>query len=64
MRHRCPICRKVIATAPDGKPQESEYFPFCSARCKLIDLGAWFDAEYKVLNKPEDQDSDISDIEK
>ncbi len=24
------------------------YFPFCSERCKLIDLGAWFDSKYSI----------------
>ncbi len=24
------------------------HFPFCSERCKLIDLGAWLDEEYRI----------------
>ena len=32
----CPICRKSVVWEP-----ESLYRPFCSERCKLIDLGAW-----------------------
>jgi endogenous inhibitor of DNA gyrase (YacG/DUF329 family) len=32
-----------------------KYFPFCSQRCKLIDLGAWLDAEYRVSDQPEEQ---------
>ena len=38
---KCPICRKEVA--PD-----SAYRPFCSERCKLIDLGRWLDGKYQV----------------
>ncbi len=38
----CPHCKK--ATAWQGNP----YKPFCSDRCKLIDLGAWANEEYRV----------------
>ncbi len=38
----CPRCKK--ATAWHGNP----YKPFCSDRCKLIDLGAWANEEYRV----------------
>ena len=24
------------------------YFPFCSERCKLLDLGAWFDEDHRI----------------
>ena len=36
----CPTCKKPI---PDPAPGQElpKYFPFCSERCKLIDLGAW-----------------------
>ena len=27
---------------------ESVLYPFCSKRCKLVDLGRWVDGEYKV----------------
>ena len=51
---KCPICRKnVQITDP--------YMPFCSERCKLIDLGKWASEEY-VISTPADP-SDISDDE-
>jgi len=28
------------------------FFPFCCERCKLIDLGAWLDAEYRIASEP------------
>lgn len=41
-RIRCPICQK-----------ENDFFaepvgPFCSDRCKLIDLGKWLGEDYRV----------------
>jgi uncharacterized protein len=36
---RCPLC---------GKPRVDRYRPFCSARCRDVDLGRWFDASYAV----------------
>ena len=37
----CPICKKKVAP---GDPE----FPFCSERCRIIDLGAWASEEYKI----------------
>ena len=41
---KCPICKKE--TTP-----ESEFFPFCSERCKIIDLGNWATEKY-VISTP------------
>jgi endogenous inhibitor of DNA gyrase (YacG/DUF329 family) len=44
MRIECPNCKKVIENAPaDFGPR-----PFCSPRCKLIDLGRWLDESYRI----------------
>ena len=32
----------------------SRFYPFCSRRCKLIDLGAWLNADYKVISLSSD----------
>ena len=37
----CPICKKRV---PFGAAQ----FPFCSERCRLIDLGNWSSEEYRI----------------
>jgi endogenous inhibitor of DNA gyrase (YacG/DUF329 family) len=39
----CPCCQKLTAFSPDNT-----YRPFCSERCKLIDLGGWASEEYKI----------------
>ena len=42
----CPICkRQVDESQPNPKGSS---FPFCSERCKLIDLGKWAGGEYRV----------------
>jgi endogenous inhibitor of DNA gyrase (YacG/DUF329 family) len=42
---RCPICSKPFQVASlDDHPS----FPFCSDRCKLIDLGRWIDGAYAI----------------
>lgn len=53
---RCPICRKPAAPPP---PPQSPY-PFCSERCKLIDLGRWLDGVYQIPVVEQD-DTDPSD---
>jgi endogenous inhibitor of DNA gyrase (YacG/DUF329 family) len=39
----CPSCGKSVDWVP-----ASAWRPFCSERCKLIDLGAWADERYRV----------------
>lgn len=41
---RCPTCRNVVGVG-------SEDFPFCSDRCRLIDLGKWASGGY-VISSP------------
>jgi hypothetical protein len=43
---RCPICKTPVDESQAGKP--GSYFPFCSERCKLIDLGRWLDGKYQI----------------
>jgi hypothetical protein len=41
MTVKCPICKKQVnLTNPD--------FPFCSERCRIIDLGNWASEKYVV----------------
>jgi hypothetical protein len=48
MKCKCPICHKIVRVSSQENSKEAEFFPFCSERCKLIDLGAWLDAEYRI----------------
>jgi len=38
---RCPTCRTIVL-------RSDEHFPFCSDRCRLIDLGKWASGGYRV----------------
>jgi endogenous inhibitor of DNA gyrase (YacG/DUF329 family) len=45
----CPTCRKVVlATGAD--------FPFCSDRCRILDLGKWASGDYKISSPIQDPD--------
>jgi len=46
---RCPTCRTIVL-------EKSEDFPFCSDRCRRIDLGKWASGEYKVSTPIQDPD--------
>ncbi|MGD0545944.1 MAG: DNA gyrase inhibitor YacG [Candidatus Acidiferrales bacterium] len=45
MKYHCPICRKPTDSGANAD------FPFCSERCKLLDLGAWASEKY-VISEP------------
>lgn len=49
---RCPTCRKEF------DPKKSNALPFCSERCKMIDLGRWLDEEYSLPHIPDPDDDE------
>ena len=52
---RCPSCRKIVLRG------EAE-FPFCSERCRLIDLGKWASGAY-VISTPVTDPEELIDAE-
>jgi len=42
MKVKCPVCGKK------AQWKGNKWRPFCSERCKLIDLGKWAGEEYKI----------------
>ena len=42
MKIICPICKKTTTW------EENAWRPFCSEKCKLIDLGKWVLEEYRI----------------
>ena len=56
----CPLCGKTVTVA---KLQDAHYRPFCSERCKMIDLGRWLDGTYAIPEplKPHDDPAGSSD---
>ncbi len=45
---KCPLCGKIFTPSDD-----SHILPFCSSRCKMIDMKRWLNEEYSVssINK-------------
>jgi endogenous inhibitor of DNA gyrase (YacG/DUF329 family) len=43
-----PIIRCATCGADVAPPATNTAFPFCSTRCKLVDLGRWVDGEYAI----------------
>ncbi len=50
-RRRCPACNKLMVM---------RYRPFCSARCRDLDLGKWLDGSYAVPAVEIDDDDDLA----
>jgi len=46
---KCPTCGTLASYA--GNPDR----PFCSERCRLLDLGQWADEGYRIAGKPAPQ---------
>lgn len=46
---RCPVC---------GRPAVPEHRPFCSARCRQVDLGRWLTGGYAIPGGPDDAAED------
>ena len=47
MSPRCPICRKAVAPRA-----ANDAYPFCSPRCKLLDLDRWLGEAYRIPAEP------------
>ena len=45
-RRQCPHCDHEVAWP------ETKTYPFCSERCRLIDLGVWASGDYRVPGEP------------
>ncbi|HZQ23933.1 MAG TPA: DNA gyrase inhibitor YacG [Terriglobales bacterium] len=52
---RCPICRKFVKI---GDPE----FPFCSERCRTIDLGKWASGGYVISSPVQDTDDSADEF--
>jgi endogenous inhibitor of DNA gyrase (YacG/DUF329 family) len=53
---RCPICKKAVKTADAD-------FPFCSERCRTIDLGKWASGDYVISSPVKDSEEMIPDAD-
>ena len=46
----CPTCKRVIVWC-----EEFPWRPFCSERCKMVDLGAWLSEAHAIPGEPIDE---------
>lgn len=54
LKLRCPICKKPVKSA-------GAEFPFCSERCRGIDLGKWASGRYVISSPVTDTSDGVSD---
>ena len=47
---RCPTCRAEVKSR-----EENPSYPFCTPRCRAVDLGRWFIGEYRVAGDRSEQ---------
>ncbi len=48
MSRRCPECGEAPPWAERPRAEWPQHAPFCSDRCKLVDLSRWMDGDYVV----------------
>ncbi len=53
-----PKTRSGPKCASCGKPVEQAFRPFCSARCKQVDLNRWLTESYRVPVQSQDEEAD------
>ncbi len=53
-RRLCPICGRIVPR----QEWEATFRPFCSPRCKKIDLGSWLDGSYRISRPLAEEDLD------
>jgi len=55
---KCPTCEKALIWSKDNS-----FRPFCSERCKLIDLGEWASESHKIPGNELDQFNSLEDAD-
>jgi uncharacterized protein len=52
----CPTCGKLVKWS-----ESSQWRPFCSERCRLIDLGEWISESHRIAGDPVDDGDETSE---
>jgi endogenous inhibitor of DNA gyrase (YacG/DUF329 family) len=50
----CRRCDKVLQYE---RLKDLPFFPFCSKKCRLLDLGKWFDGEHRIEGNAENEEA-------
>lgn len=56
---KCLICGKEVKNL-----KENKWFPFCSERCKMVDLYGWFNEDYYISEELPNTSEDPEENEK
>ena len=56
----CPVCQNAMRG--ESLAQWPQY-PFCSKRCKLIDLGRWLGGTYRLPSEEQEEDAPAHDMD-
>ncbi|HTW94443.1 MAG TPA: DNA gyrase inhibitor YacG [Tepidisphaeraceae bacterium] len=59
----CPICKTPVRDRDDPQSPNA-FFPFCSDRCKLIDLGRWLGGKYQIPVTISEEDAGEENVKK
>jgi len=51
----CPVCKKKTFW------ENNSFRPFCSGRCRLLDLGKWASEEYRIAGGKKDVSEEIEE---
>ncbi|MBN1817742.1 MAG: DNA gyrase inhibitor YacG [Sedimentisphaerales bacterium] len=56
-KRKCPICGAIVVSPSDSSDsiflkERGRFSPFCSHRCRLVDLNAWLDSDYRIVSSP------------
>ena len=54
LKLQCPTCKKPVR-------REDADFPFCSERCRLVDLGKWASGEYVISSPVQDISEEVAE---
>jgi endogenous inhibitor of DNA gyrase (YacG/DUF329 family) len=44
----CPTCKRTFDRPAENAAEGQTFGPFCSARCRTVDLGNWLDGAYRI----------------
>ncbi|MCA9061048.1 MAG: DNA gyrase inhibitor YacG [Planctomycetaceae bacterium] len=56
----CPICRNSLPEQPEAAQR---HFPFCSDRCRKVDLFRWWDGKYAVVEQLSPDEAALMQLE-
>lgn len=60
---KCPICKRLVPVPKPGATKEERgFYPFCSDRCRMVDLGRWLSDAYQIPVREEDDDEEKSGV--